>query len=228
MGPVIWTEHFPFGSLGSYLERVHTIENPWTARDRVFVICGLVLGLKAIHDEHLFHGSLAPSNIFLDSAFHVFLQDYLSYSFEHYHFTDPVSVPYLAPVYPQFDDDQFVFSVKNGTCVHQLQKVDVFTAGLIIYEILTNEPVFSPHLSISELFRQMSQNERSIPEWIPTDFRRCLKRCLDLDPSNRPTIDDIWNVLQSMNYQIIDGVAGIDISQLSGPREHVELRFVKE
>jgi serine/threonine protein kinase len=166
------------------------------------------LGLKSLHESQLFHGSLKPSDILLDSNFNVSLTDYLSYSFEHCHFTYSclVSSPnYTAPECYQLEDEEFCIQKKE--CVEKLQKVDVFAVGLIIYEILTYQPVFSPDLSASDLRRKTGSRDRpSIPPSIKGGFGQLIDKCWDSDPSKRPMVGEIWRILNSMRYQIIDGV----------------------
>jgi serine/threonine protein kinase len=211
-GPVIWTEYVPSGSLDSYLKQVRSggIAQPWSETQKVLVICGIVLGLTSLHNAGLFHGTLSPSNILLDrdSDFDVYIADYISYSLEHYHLTYSclVNSPNYAPpeCYLLEDDD---FDVWNKKCFLKLQKVDAFVVGLIVYEVLTGQTVFSPDLSAAEIRRKTQSRDRPpIPGWIREDIRKLIDRCWDCDASKRPSIGEVWHKLWSINFAILEGV----------------------
>jgi serine/threonine protein kinase len=196
--------------------------------EQVLVICGMVLGLVQLHKLNLFHGNLKPSDILLESnpefELKVHLTDYLSYSLEHSYLT--YSCLAMRPNYSagecyELEDTDFVLSKK--TCYSTLQRVDVFSCGLILYEILTGQEVFSPELSAADLRRKTQSRERPpIPGSIHREFGQLIERCWESDPSKRPSIGEVWHILTEMRFAIIDGVdsayVASRVSQWSPPQ----------
>jgi serine/threonine protein kinase len=210
MGPVVWTDYFSEGSLDRYLKAVRSGANlpRFSPTQLVLVICGIVLGLNALHRSNLFHGNLKPSDVLIDADFNVHLTDYISYSLEHCYLTYSclVSSPnYTAP--EGFDLEDAEFAIEKRKCWQALQRVDVFSLGLIIYEMLTGAEVFSAELGVPDLRRKTQSSERPpIPDSIKADFRKLIDRCWDPDSSKRPSIGEVWHILVQMKFNIIDGV----------------------
>jgi serine/threonine protein kinase len=209
-GPVVWMTDVGTESLGSYFTRVRSKEvtTLWTATERLSVLCGVVLGLKALHDRGLFSVSLKPSTMLLDSEFAVRLTGYVSGSFEKSHLTTyrPIGAPdYSSVVSPE--SDEAVFDLSKATCVSDYQKVDIFGLGVAIYKILTGREVFASNLSAADLARQIRRGTRlAIPGDLRPEFWEILEKCSDANPSRRPSIDDVWEAVWFMGNQIIGGV----------------------
>jgi serine/threonine protein kinase len=203
MGPVVWTDYFesPWGSsLARYLKQLRAGGNVrrFSPTERVLVVCGMVLGLVALHGSNLCHGNLKPSNILLesnpDSDLNVHITDYISYSLEHCHLasTAMMSSPnYTAPECYELEEVDFV-AQKQGI-YSALQRADVFSCGLIRYEILTYQQVFSSDLGDAELRRKTQSSDRPmIASAIDPEFGPLIERCWDSDPSKRPLIGEVW------------------------------------
>jgi hypothetical protein len=210
-GPIIATEYFATGSLNLLLKDVRGGKRTelWTPSIRVIIICGIVRGLMALHSRHLFHGYLKPTDILLDSQQNVHLADCLSFSLERLGlaFSSMVGSPiYAAPELYTLEDEPLI--VGDPIDSLRFKPIDVYCVGLICYEILSGNKVFSPTLSAAELRRKTmnSQERPPIPSSIKGDFGKVIERSWNPDQSKRPTIDEIWDVLDGMNFQIIDGV----------------------
>jgi serine/threonine protein kinase len=172
----------------------------------VLVICGMVLGLVAVHKSNLVHGNLKPFDILLESnaesELNVHITDYISYSLEHSYLTYSclVSSPnYTAPECYELEDGDFVLLKRK--CYSALQRVDVFSCGLIMYEIVTGKDVFSSELSAVALRRKTQVPERpDIPKSIKPEFRQLIERCWDSDLSKRLSIGEVWHILTLMRF----------------------------
>jgi serine/threonine protein kinase len=66
--------------------------------------------------------------------------------------------------------------------------------GTIGIEILTRKPPF-PHLTIREfgenLRGELERAAEYIPTYTPSGFKELLEKCLNMDPDQRPTFDQI-------------------------------------
>jgi serine/threonine protein kinase len=211
-GPIIATEYFETGSLDSILNRVRGGKEKvdfWTPSTRVIIICGIVRAFMSLHSQHLFHGYLKPTDILLDSEFNVHLTDYISFSLERFGlaFSSMVGSPiYAAPELSTLDDEPI--NLGNPDDAIRFTPIDAYCLGLIFYEILSGNKVFSPALSAAELRRKTMNNQDrpQIPSCIKGDFGRLIEECWNSDPSKRPPIGEIWHILEQMDFQITDGV----------------------
>jgi serine/threonine protein kinase len=127
---------------------------------------------------------------------------------------------YNAPETYQLEDADF--DIRKRKCISVLQRVDVFSVGLVIYEILTGEEVFSSELSVADLRRKTSSWDRpSIPGSMKREIEQLIERCWDSDPSKRPSIGEIWHIVRQMRFGIIEGVdcnyIGSRVSQMCPP-----------
>jgi serine/threonine protein kinase len=211
-GPIIATEYFEGGSLDSLLTRIRGGKEKvdfWTPSTRVIIICGIVQGLISLHSRHLFHGYLKPTDILVDSDQNVHLTDYISFSLERFGlaFSSMVGSPiYAAPELYTLEDEDL--DLGNPDDAMKFMRIDVYCLGLICYEILSGNKVFSPSLSAAELRRKTMNNQErpQIPSCIKGDFGKLIEGCWNSEPSKRPQIGEVWYTLEQMNFQITEGV----------------------
>jgi serine/threonine protein kinase len=210
VGPIIGTEYYGNGSLDSLLQDVRGGKRTdiWTPTNRVITVCSIVYGLMSLHSKNLFHGNLKPADILFDNDNGLRLTDYLSAPFEYSQLasTTMVGSPmYVAPETYSLEFDNF--DLKDDKIAETMKKVDVYTFGLIAFEILTGNKVFSPRLSAADLRRKTTSSERpKIPPYIKPDFAKVIDRSWNPDASKRPSIGEIADTLGRMNYVIVDDV----------------------
>jgi serine/threonine protein kinase len=183
----------------------------------------------ALHARDLFHGNLKPSDILLhyvgsELTVHVTDYTYISYSLEHCYLTRTDQFPtlnYTAPEYDALEDADFI--IQKQKCFSALQRVDVFSVGLILYEMLTGHEAFSSELSAADLRRKIQERERPpIPGSMKREVGQLIERCWDSDPTKRPSIGEVWHILKQMRFAIIEGVDSNYIGELVsrwGPSE---------
>jgi serine/threonine protein kinase len=131
----IHMEYAPNGSLDRVLAKRTQSESgsflnaTWAG----IVICGMVLGLRYIHFSGVLHRDLKPGNILLNEKRHPLIADFGSARFSSDDATPTAetgTICYAAP-------EQYLENAAPAT------KSDVFSFGLILYEILVGWPVFS-------------------------------------------------------------------------------------
>ena len=137
----------------------------------------LCAGLAAAHAKGVLHRDLKPANIMLDGRGQVVVTDF--------------GLAGLVDQIPGSD-------VRSGTPAYmapeQLEgkevnvKTDVYSLGLVLYEIFTGKRAFSVE-SLPELVRVRSESAPSKPSSLVKDFdpavERVILRCLEPDPANR-------------------------------------------
>jgi serine/threonine-protein kinase len=139
----------------------------------------LCAGLAAAHEKGVLHRDLKPANIMLDSRGQVLLTDFG-----------------LAGLAGSFDAAE----ARNGTPAYmspeQLAgrevtfKSDIYSLGLVLYEILTGKRAFEAD-TLAGMQRARTEGTITNPSTLVKDLdprvERAILRCLEPDPANRPS-----------------------------------------
>jgi TPR repeat protein len=161
---------------------------------RARLLCEIVMGMEYIHSRGLIHRDLKPANILLDEDLRVMICDFgLSRSRSATGLPTPNAgtFEYAAPEQWQADKPY------TG-------KVDVFTFGLIAYELIAGEPVVCP--------RQPDNLPERPPSFGPL-MQNLIGRCWSLNPSDRPSFRDIFLEFKSSGWEILPGISVDRIAQ---------------
>jgi hypothetical protein len=97
-------------------------------------------------------------------------------------------------------------------CVRQS---DVFSFGLILYELLVGQPVFDKELSKYYIARQMAvHNYRpEITEFLLPATSKLITDCWAIEPGERPSFEDIVDRLVDMKFKLIPKVNSAKLRQ---------------
>jgi serine/threonine protein kinase len=181
----------------------------WTVTNICIILCGIALAVRYIHAAGLIHQDLKPSNILISDNGRALLADFGTSRDTTVDFTpDDVggTMQYVAP-------EQLLEVVPTT-------KVDIFSFGLILYEIIVGARVFpvrEPPFSIIRKLR--SHYLPPIPESVFPWIRELIVSCLSTDPDDRPTSTDLLVMLKNHQFDILEGVNG---SEAHGYVEGVE------
>jgi serine/threonine protein kinase len=164
----------------------------------------LVSGMKFTHSCNCVHRDLKPSNLVFDESHRLYLCDFGSSILMHPDATatDAIGTPaYMAP--EMHDDGAYT------------DKIDVYAFGLIVYEILTGHPVFSPNLIPLRIVKMLCiDNYRPvIPPTLDTWVHELINECWHQDSDRRPPFSKIEKTLLKHQFQLIrDADAGFLMS----------------
>jgi hypothetical protein len=192
----IHTEFAENGSLESVLKQVKEGRIPpfWNPDGIGIIICGIVLGMRFVHSSGFIHRDLKPGNILLNGLGEALIADFGTTRPEqndHTWTAETGSVHYAAP-------EQYQAEIK---CTN---KVDVFAFGSIVYEILVGVAVFPSSMEAFPVMRLLLKGEMpTIPDQCGSLMQKLIPRCWSMDPSKRPSFDDILNEIQAANFAII-------------------------
>jgi len=139
----------------------------------------ICLGLGAAHENRVLHRDLKPANVMIDGRGRARLTDFGLAGVEE-EFTgrkDHAGTPaYMAP-------EQLV---DGETTI----KSDIYSLGLLLYELFTGKRMFEAE-SLDELMRLRRSDTITTPTsvsgQIDPAIERAILRCLERDPSRRPT-----------------------------------------
>ena len=161
--------------LGSLLRRIGRLP----ADKAIEISRKLCAGLAAAHAKGVLHRDLKPSNVMLDSRGHVLLTDFG-----------------LAGLADQLTGAE----VRNGTpqymAPEQLTgkevtvRSDIYSLGLVLYELFTGKRPFEAN-TLADLLRVQTETKPPSISTLVRDIdpavERVIVRCLDPEPSRRPS-----------------------------------------
>jgi hypothetical protein len=108
---------------------------------------------------------------------------------------------------PEIHEFEGVDDIHDPGFALRVQQGDSYTFGVIAYEILTGRPVFATGFSATEVKRRSATRERpGIPPNINKRFAGIIERCWDCDRTKRPTLPEIWNVLDTLDFALVVGI----------------------
>jgi serine/threonine protein kinase len=190
-------EYADKGSLKDVLHEMSRgmVPTLWNPTDIGIIICGFVLGMRFIHSQGIIHCDLKPSNLLLGSDGRVLVADFGASQSVSRDRAPVATTPHYAA--PELSEEAGICSGKS----------DVFTFGLIVYEILARKPVFdSEHEPLASVIRRLRARDLPTvsPEWgelmvelIPT--------CWQADRAERPSFEEIFRLFRAQNFKILPG-----------------------
>jgi serine/threonine protein kinase len=158
--------------------------------------------MRYVHSRGIIHRNLTPENILLDWDWHVRIANFGRSGFideSHVFGLDrPVRVPrgdvhYIAPeCYDNIDDPAN----------------DIFSFGLILYELVVGKPVFSKGLTCEEIAGSLilGRWKLNIPNFVLPETKELISDCLACNYRERLCFSGILDRLEEMRFKIIPRV----------------------
>lgn len=165
-------------------------KNGWNATKRYISLLGIASAMRYMHKHGIIHRDLKPENILVDENLYPRICDFgLSRAIPEegdLSMTKGVGTPlYTAPE---------IIECKYGPAV------DVFAFSFIAYEIVTGKELFSESEKKNgfKLILKIHDGYRpNIGEFANDKMKELLTRCWSQDPEERPSFDEIFNLLSS-------------------------------
>ena len=175
--PVPWlaTAYVPGLSLAETVKE----RGPLSARSVLSLAAGLAEGLSAIHAAGVVHGDLKPSNVLLaEDGPRV-----IDFGISRAAGAAPVTPTGLVVGSPGFMSPEQALGKEIGPLS------DVFSLGAVLAFAATGQRPFGTGSPVELLDRVIHGSPRL--ETVPAEVRLLVLRCLDKDPSQRPTAADL-------------------------------------
>src|SRR5437867_2611205 len=188
---------------GMPLERLLTIAVP------------LADALNAAHARGITHRDLKPANIMVGVDGRVKVLDF---GLAKLHEPEPESVPVVLTSFPTAEHATGEGRIV-GTAAYMSpeqaegkpldHRTDIFSLGVILYEMATGERPFQGDTTISVISSIVKDTPRSVTEInpaLPRDLARIVRRALVKDPDHRyQTVRDLGNDLEDLKRDLASG-----------------------
>jgi len=183
-------------------------ENKISVDEAVSIIRQVLQGLECAHQENIIHRDLKPANIMRDVQGRVVVMDFglaRTVAGEGMTGTGMLvgTLEYMSP--------------EQAQCLPLDARSDIFSVGLIFYELLTGKTAYPAESAIASLVKRT--RERAIPaceldQSIPEVLSRIVSRCLEPEPKMRyQNVHDILADLDRWQDKTLFTIRRFEIAQ---------------
>jgi TPR repeat protein len=205
--PRIVSEFVPNGSLADHLPSAERSELNCLAGDTrvAIVVAGIVLAMRYLHWKGIIHCDLTPDNILVDWDWLVRIGGFgRSLWADHTQSGSPDESDPRASLIAA----ESRYTAPECFEGEPTQESDVFSFGLILYELLTGRPGLprnlNPYCVMCEI---VCKNTRpNIPDSVLPEAARLMRDCWERNPRERPQLWAILARLEVIDFQIARGV----------------------
>ncbi|KEH31058.1 putative protein kinase TKL-Pl-4 family [Medicago truncatula] len=184
------TEYLSEGSLRSYL---HKLEGKTISLQKLIAFSlDIARGMEYIHSQGVVHRDLKPENVLINDDFHLKIADF-GIACEEAHCElladDLGTYRWMAP--------EMIKRKSYG------RKVDVYSFGLMLWEMLTGRIPFEDMTPVQAAFAVLNKNSRPvIPSNCPPAMRALMEQCWSLNPDKRPEFWQVVKVLEQFESSL--------------------------
>jgi aurora kinase len=200
---VIVTEFVGNGSLANHLKPT---KYPLSGANRITkIIVGIALAMRYLHSRGIIHRDLKPDNILLDWDWTVRIADFgHSISPEK---PDIHSLLQSNPtgIWPSIDSHYLAPECYDN---QYYPESDVFSFGLILYELLVGQSAFPKELDQRQIAYRLIMTDKwpTIPEFVLPSARELINDCWSKELGDRLSFEEIVDRLTEIKFKVIPGV----------------------
>ncbi|MCX4666864.1 protein kinase [Streptomyces sp. NBC_01381] len=181
---------------GPDLHRYLRESGPFTPVAAALMTAQIADALAASHADGVVHRDLKPANVLLkqeaDGSLHPMLTDF--------GIARLADSPGLTRTHEFVGTPAYV-APESAEGRPQTSAVDIYGAGILLYELVTGRPPFSGGSALEVLHQHLSA-EPSRPSTVPDPLWTVIERCLSKNPDHRPSAENLARGLRA----VADGV----------------------
>ncbi|MEI7034927.1 serine/threonine-protein kinase [Streptomyces pratensis] len=176
---------------GPDLHRYLRDNGPLTPVAAALLTAQIADALAASHADGVVHRDLKPANVLLDERdgrMHPMLTDF--------GIARLADSPGLTRTHEFVGTPAYV-APESAEGRPQTSAVDVYGAGILLYELVTGRPPFAGGTALEVLHRHLSEEPRR-PSTVPAPLWTVIERCLSKDPDRRPSAESLARGLRTV------------------------------
>ncbi|MFI8822209.1 protein kinase [Streptomyces sp. NPDC053431] len=176
---------------GPDLHRYIRENGPLTPVAAALLTAQIADALAASHADGVVHRDLKPANVLLaerDGAMHPMLTDF--------GIARLADSPGLTRTHEFVGTPAYV-APESAEGRPQTSAVDIYGAGILLYELVTGRPPFAGGTALEVLHRHLSEEPRR-PSTVPGPLWTVIERCLSKDPDRRPSAENLARGLRTV------------------------------
>ncbi|MEU9980036.1 protein kinase [Streptomyces sp. NPDC050856] len=176
---------------GPDLHRYLRENGPLTPVAAALLTAQIADALAASHADGVVHRDLKPANVLLaerDGRMHPMLTDF--------GIARLADSPGLTRTHEFVGTPAYV-APESAEGRPQTSAVDIYGAGILLYELVTGRPPFAGATALEVLHRHLSEEPRR-PSTVPGPLWTVIERCLSKDPDRRPSAENLARALRTV------------------------------
>ncbi|WP_405759369.1 serine/threonine protein kinase [Streptomyces sp. NBC_01420] len=176
---------------GPDLHRYLRDNGPLTPVAAALLTAQIADALAASHADGVVHRDLKPANVLLsdpDGAMHPMLTDF--------GIARLADSPGLTRTHEFVGTPAYV-APESAEGRPQTSAVDIYGAGILLYELVTGRPPFAGGTALEVLHRHLSEEPRR-PGNVPEPLWTVIERCLSKNPDRRPSAENLARGLRTV------------------------------
>ncbi|MDI3421716.1 serine/threonine-protein kinase [Streptomyces luteolus] len=180
---------------GPDLHRYIRENGPMTPVAAALLTAQIADALAASHADGVVHRDLKPANVLLkedDGGMRPMLTDF--------GIARLADSPGLTRTHEFVGTPAYV-APESAEGRPQTSAVDIYGAGILLYELVTGQPPFAGGTALEVLHRHLSEEPRR-PSTVPQPLWTVIERCLRKNPDERPSAESLGRALRTVSEGI--------------------------
>ncbi|MGW1297361.1 serine/threonine-protein kinase [Streptomyces sp. NPDC002533] len=176
---------------GPDLHRYLRENGPLTPVAAALLTAQIADALAASHADGVVHRDLKPANVLLDER-----DGGMTPMLTDFGIARLADSPGLTRTHEFVGTPAYV-APESAEGRPQTSAVDIYGAGILLYELVTGRPPFSGGTALEVLHRHLSEEPRR-PSTVPGPLWTVIERCLSKDPDRRPSAENLARGLRTV------------------------------